>query len=516
MTAAGNVVTFWGIFYGANLRARNNPKILQLSKLEWEFTQAARDSLAKLTPWANRLLATVHRIDADSLGVAAWRDRQGEFTQTASGRMTSGWFDLRSGNERIWVLPPSIITMADTVTAIPVWKRVALIGGNPFFFEAFSPAQTAALPPGSLYHDVKFGHDTGTVSGGANIEGVPYGIKASPPTSGTVDSMAAMLDCGIADHNVTPSLRNWGAWTLVTGGCATEKLIPFGVNDTWYTFTGMSAAVTAGTNYWLNIWGNVTGGTVSLNKGASVADSSMSDIGDTYTSACPALTGTFVGAKDWWLIYCFYTVNAGEPVTFGYDGDAANVYSLLERMDASRFTPEYSGVVDSIGAWVLADATQTFACAIYPWRGTAAIDSAPRFTHGTTTHTRKITASYLNASITAGTWYAICIQASGVNSYWIYATTGLADTDSASGVTHTYGSWPSSPSWPATAGYRRNSVFAIYHIPAGGAAVSGRRRRQQVGSADSVEYRTIIVEGGRYADVPSSKTDSVRIAWGIQ
>lgn len=76
--------------------------------------------------------------------------------------------------------------------------------------------------------------------------------------------------------------------------------------------------------------------------------------------------------------------------------------------------------------------------------------------------------------------------------------------------------WPATLNPTAWTANQLLSIYLAYHTTGAPAGVKARRRRQQIGDADSVQYRVVILSGGRQADVPRDRMDSVMAAWGLR
>ena len=308
VTVSGGSVFCWGIFYGINLEIRNNAKVFEESSLRWEFTQAARDSLAHLPgTWNNRLIATVHQIDRDSLHATLPG-------LTAKGVLTNAHIDIRDAGRRVWALSRSVIETADSATQIPVWKRVVLVGANAFFVEAFSPAQVAGLPSGSLYHNAVFGENTTQASGTPIINWQFGGVYAMGATGGTADSISYYTQVTTADKESRFAIYKW-----VAAGDAGNVLVDstakftalFAGDLTWRSQAVIgNATLTASQNYYLVGWSAAGAGGFHQARFVSNAAYLGSNKAKTYAGAGwqDPLAHTVSDDGTWRVaVYCTYT-----------------------------------------------------------------------------------------------------------------------------------------------------------------------------------------------------------------
>lgn len=171
---------------------------------------------------------------------------------------------------------------------------------------------------------------------------------------------------------------------------------------------------------------------------------------------------------------------------FGTDAIQVSEYSAAGYVQAGRYSPDSTGVIDSIGAWVSTVSTlqsAQFGLAVYAWKGTTPIDSVQRFSF-TGAAARVCYPAVVGATVTGGSNYGIAMMAKVVvgTPNFRYSYPGLS-TDSISYFAYTYGAWPTSPSWSAT-DRESDAYFVVYHTTGGGAAArqSGRRRIIQIGA----------------------------------
>ena len=183
------------------------------------------------------------------------------------------------------------------------------------------------------------------------------------------------------------------------------------------------------------------------------------------------------------LLASLYVVAYAGYLKFG--GDATGQYNSFCSgiINTGRVTPDSTGVIDSLGAWFVSpNGASKFGVAIYAWRGASAIDSAPRFSHGTSTSTRYVGAAYVGATVTAGTWYGICVmgEASGNSPNSRESGTGHVATDTLAEMTHTYGAWPTSTTWGGAYHGYFMSAFVVYHTTGGAPPAAGRTGRRRI------------------------------------
>lgn len=184
-----NTILIENIYPNVDLRIVNDPDGLKHS---YTFHQAARDAFE--TWWQNNgayddiYIVNAIRLDVDSLGLS-WTDSTGGFDLTESRDIT-GAVRLKLGAATRFFLRPTRIQPDTTDEWAVVYKRIIVIGGNPYLVEGFKWSTVRTWSDGDIYHDAEFG---GKGNSGSNLGIVPDDKYASIFTmgasEGTMDSI---------------------------------------------------------------------------------------------------------------------------------------------------------------------------------------------------------------------------------------------------------------------------------------------------------------------------------------
>ncbi len=248
------------------------------------FTQAARDRLRAMGGWAGKWLGTVSRLDVSGIAGAEIFDDDGTVAPDDVGKLTNRFVGYRVGGERIVNMMgrQRIIDPMGRYTGVVVRRLIVVRNGDLFIVELFDPAVADALPAGDFRHNDEFGYN-GEGSSGTSIEDVIVGGLAAPASSGTVTAIWVIINKGgkTASGLAKAALyqQNAGDDTLVTDSETDELSIGFAVDPPWreFTFTGGGPSVTAGTDYYISVWGEEGG--VQLSMQAELDG----EVGETYT-----------------------------------------------------------------------------------------------------------------------------------------------------------------------------------------------------------------------------------------
>ncbi len=259
MTVDRSVITHWNIFPGVHKRLQY---FNTWYREQFVFTQEARDSLAGQGPWANRMLATVTRLDVDSLNLDIY-DSLGQVSWSSIGRMTDTWLKFRDGDSVVFTLPSSYVRGIDTIgdstlTGPRVHKRLVLIGGQPFLVEMFNPVPIAQWPDGPVEHSALFGNNVIEASALWHYDS-PYGFIGTPSSSGTLDSIRGYCDgwfgytsyqkFGLYIHRPDSSCE----LPAFVDSCAEVTTI----SPAWYSGAAyLNGTITSGQSYVIVVWGD--------------------------------------------------------------------------------------------------------------------------------------------------------------------------------------------------------------------------------------------------------------------
>lgn len=307
ISVAGGVVTFHDAFTsGIDVQIVNRGKVFQnCSPYRFIFHQAGRDTLGDHGPWGNRMVGTSTRLVIDSLNVPL---RNGEDTLVIdeNGVIIDG--PLGIGN--LSNIMRTYLYHEDSVTTIPIRKRLVLIGGNPYLIELFDAADANALPNGVIAHDATFGPtEIPASTGNATIENTVAYDGATPSTSGTLDSLTAYVAADV-DHEAKLALYN-SAYNDVLDSVAQFTISGTGTYH-WESHPVIEGvSITGSTEYYFAAWSEATSGycRVQFNSDASPATFNY-DLSVTFGSWPASLTKDFESTDDQLIIYGTYTESA--------------------------------------------------------------------------------------------------------------------------------------------------------------------------------------------------------------
>jgi len=159
------------------------------------------------------------------------------------------------------------------------------------------------------------------------------------------------------------------------------------------------------------------------------------------------------------LILMFYTPSLVWADGFGADNEGASSFSIEDEIWANRSSPEFSGRLDSIKAWLtVTTEAHLVKLAVYKWSDTSFVDSTEII--DVPTGEGWVYFQFVNnASITEGTEYALAVVAEATAGY-CKIDVDLNIGSHAVQSDFTYGVWPT-PKWTTVSGIG-NMEFSIY------------------------------------------------------
>lgn len=317
--AADNRIVFPNAFgiTGIDVVVNSNQKVIrEVSPYEYRFTQAGRDALAAMTPWANRYIGTATKLVTDSLR-AKVRFDDADIEWTSLGRIIDGPVRITTAaNEHLVWIKDEYIRCDTGLTNVRVRKQLIQRADNSrWMLELFSATQVAALPAGTIRHTATFGRTSGTAGFSIAIEGIIKGNVESnnvPASNGTTDSVVAYMTVS-QDHSVTCGLFENPA-SLILVACGTPRTFNNAASARWEWFAMPGGGVVAGSVYLPMVWANVAAGTCEMSMLASTNDSVFTKTVTYSAGSCPdpLVTPGYTNGYAY-LLYVVYTESGGAP-----------------------------------------------------------------------------------------------------------------------------------------------------------------------------------------------------------
>jgi hypothetical protein len=318
-----NIITITGIYPNVDLEIENRTGHL---RHRFIFHQAARDDFE--TWWQNNgQHDDIYVVNAFRLYVGQlncdWRDQVGDFDLSVDRDIT-GLVELRYGDAAEFFLGDERVKLSTgPVDHTPLYKRVMLIGGNPYLAEGFKWTTVRVWNDGDIIHNATFGNQSETETAShsmADDETVAARFQG-PNFSGTLDSVYAFVHDNWSVNDTakffiysdsTVAGQTYPGHILAS---ASGRVAIFSAAATYgWKGDAVSVALTSGEYYWMGLnLAEITtgGGTASINASAATGGD-FNNIADPLPLIDPWDGGT-VQVKVL-SIYGVYTLDTGDGV----------------------------------------------------------------------------------------------------------------------------------------------------------------------------------------------------------